>query len=121
MQPAPEFSEYIKEMDIFKKVQDNKYQLEEDIKKYLQETFKSVDYFYFTETSIEIGTEKHSFRYSIYGDPIYKCKPKFICSEKNMPETVEEFIAAKEEIKIDYQDCILAMYYIYDRYKLQEN
>lgn len=69
---------------------------------------------FFNDSSIEIATEKHVIRRSLWSDN--PTEPRFVCDNPKMPETIEEFAAMKKYLEDDKQQCLTAYYWLSFRY-----
>ena len=89
-----------------------KQQTEKQALKWIQKKFPAVQYLYLYEYSIEISTEHNTGTYPRRGG----AKVSMQCNDRKMPDTVEEFLQAKQIINSDADQCLRALYYIGFRY-----
>ncbi len=116
--PLQGYDSLLDQMYEFQIVKENHPNLRNDIKHKLQKQYPTVKDFWFTETELEITTQNHTFRISRYGEPIENLKPIHICNNQEMPETVEDFLAMKEQTQKDYNECNEAMQYMAKLYDI---
>jgi len=70
--------------------------------------------------SFTVTTEHHTLRRSSYDHSSFKNSPTFTCKKDMNTEinTVEEFLAMKEAVRLDYQQCLGVTFYIQFRFDI---
>ncbi len=109
------------ELKRWKKLEDRRDYFIKDIEKALKLKYPKLIYVSITADAIGLETELHSNYVSRWTQKKDMNIPKFKCNiqEKNLPDTVEEFMAMKANIAADKQEIMTAMNYIRFRYNLE--
>ncbi len=90
-------------------------QLQMDILNELQERWPSVTSVYLSRTRIEINTKHHNANMSQYNN--WKAFISMTCDKETMPETVEEFLAAKAMMEQDRKEAHTALFHLAFSYR----
>lgn len=106
----------IEKMEEYRRVANNKDSIDLMLNELLKEKFPSVVSSWFSDTVIEITTEKHTMRKSRWGTPPEE--PEFVCDKPKIPETIEEFQELKEFLDNDKQQCLDAFNWLDSIYKV---
>ncbi len=105
----------------WKKLEDKRSYIIGDIEKGLKLKYPKLTYVSITADSIGLETELHTNHVCRWTSSKDANIPKFKCDiqVKDMPDTAEEFMNMKANIKADKQEIMTAMNYIRFRYNLR--
>ncbi len=106
----------------WQKLENKRHILTNNITRGLKLKFPRLTDIYITNNSIELNTELHSNRVSLYTRIEDKNVPQFRCDiqTKDLPDTAEDFLIMKKNIEDDKQEIMTAMNYIRFRYNIND-
>ncbi len=113
-------NEAVDKMMMWKKLENKRYIYKNSIERAIKLKFPRITYVNIEHDSISLETELHTNRISKYQEKKNKNIPTFKCNvqNKDMPDTIEDFLAMKENIKADKQEIMTVMNYISFRYDI---
>lgn len=97
------------------KILRDKQRFENDLTNELQEQFPELESISMSTHSLTVYTKMHSVYFGSYKP--FNSQLSMICDKKSMPDTVDEFLQAKEMMKKDAEACLRIGYYLVFRFK----
>jgi hypothetical protein len=93
-----------------------------DIEKVMKLKFPRLTSIYISDSSISLDTDLHSISLSKYNTSRYQLDPKFKCDiqVKDLPDTAEDYMIMRKNIKEDRAEIMKAAMYLVFRYDIYE-